>query len=126
MLPLTFIAHYRVHPGRMDELQALATEYASTVERTEPGCVSLGLYFEGDSRFCHVVTLQDTETMDQHVVQVHSFLERSADLVEPATLTVYGSPGPVLQAALESNAARGADTAVVSDSGLGFVRHGAR
>jgi quinol monooxygenase YgiN len=122
MSSLTLIAQYQVNPGRIEELKALATDYVAQVERTEPGCASLALHFDDEKRFDHVLTMQDADAMEEHVVRVRPFLERSADLVIPETLTVYGSPGPALQSALNFNASRGARTEVVPGPGIGFLR----
>ncbi len=125
MSPFTFIASYRVEPGRLDHLQTLAQEYAAQVEEEE-SCVSLGLYFNEDgTRFSHVIVLRDTDAMDLHLTNAHPLIARAAELVNPETLSVFGTPGPVLQAALEANDARGARITVMERPGPGFT-HGLR
>jgi hypothetical protein len=58
--------------------------------------------------------------MEEHLVAVAPFIERSFQLAAVETITVVGTPGPRLSAALEANGAAGAKVAVVVCDG-GFI-----
>ncbi|NYE19985.1 putative quinol monooxygenase [Microbacterium immunditiarum] len=121
MPPLTFIASYRVVPGHLEDIRALAIEYADLVEREEPRCRSLRLHFSDDgSRFVHLAEMRDSEAMESHLALVGAFIERSGDDLIAEHLIVIGEPGPRLQGALERNSAAGTTIAVFEPAGLGF------
>lgn len=123
--PLTFSAVYRVIPGAQAELSGFITEYVEAVRSagTATHSLSAGLSEDGDS-FAVTAVHADANAMEEHLIALAPFVERSFRLASVESITVVGSPGKGLSAALEANGAAGARVTVVQ-RGQGFANVGA-
>ncbi len=119
--PLAFSAVYRLNPGAQDGMSSLVAEYVDAVRAAGPSTLALsaGLNDAGTTLAISVLHA-DTNAMEEHLVAVAPFIERSFQLAAVETITVVGTPGPRLSAALEANGAAGAKVAVVECDG-GFI-----
>lgn len=119
----TFVATYEVVPGHADDLESLASAYASAIAESEPRTAALGLHFD-DTRtsFSHVQMLADSAAMEDHMGRIQGYLERAAEHVRIRSIAVFGEVGPRLRAALDHNAGAGAVLEVHDGPALGFSR----
>jgi hypothetical protein len=123
--PLAFSAVYRVNPGAQQELSELVTEYVDAVQAAGPGTLGLstGLSDDGE-RFAVAALHANTGAMEDHLVAIAPFIERSFRLAAVETISVVGTPGPRLTTALEANGAAGASVTVIEQA-HGFAGAGA-
>jgi hypothetical protein len=122
--PLAFSAVYRVAPGARDELSSLIGDYVDAVRSAGPGTIALSTGLSDDGTSFAVSALHaGTTAMEEHLVAIAPFIERSFQLAAVETITVVGTPGPRLTGALEANAAAGANVTVI-DCTKGFVATG--
>ncbi|MCD2442853.1 antibiotic biosynthesis monooxygenase [Agromyces sp. SYSU K20354] len=123
--PIAFSAVYRVHPDARNELPDFVTEYVETVRASGPGTLSLSAGVSDDGTRLAITALHaDTDAMEEHLVTVAPFIERSFQLATVESITVVGTPGPRLSTALEANGSAGASVTVV-ECAKGFVEAGA-
>ena len=124
-MQLSFSAVYRVNPGAQGEMSEFVAEYVEAVRAAGPSTLALsaGLNDSG-TRLAISALHTGTNAMEEHLVTVAPFIERSFQLAEVETITVIGNPGPRLRAALDSNASTGAEVTVVEYT-KGFVGAGA-
>jgi hypothetical protein len=124
-VPLAFSAVYRVNPQVQGEFSSFVSEYVEAVRAGGPATLALSAGLSDDgTRFAVSALHADTNAMEEHLVAVAPFIARSFQMAEVETITVVGSPGPRLAAALEANGSAGASVTVV-ECKKGFVGAGA-
>ena len=64
----------------------------------------------------------DAESAEFHMQVAHPAIGRALELVDTLAVDVYGQPGPILQQALDANAAAGAVVKVRPARLGGFLR----
>ena len=121
--PFVFIARFRVHDGKGDDLRALAHTLTGIVDNEETSAVGIQLFLaEDDSELLYLQVQPDAAAMDTHMQLTHERIAAALELVDPVEITVCGRPGPLLSQALEVNRQAGAIVRVLPSHVDGFFR----
>lgn len=118
--PLFFITTHRIKPGNEDAFGALTDEYLRFVEDNEPRTWAHYAYRDPDTGEVALVQVHpDADSADEHMRKAHPLIGRGLELTDTLSAVVYGTPGPVVQEALEHNAANGVAVKVLP-LGIGY------
>ena len=121
--PLIFISHNRVPADKLDELRELALAFTEYAETVEPDAVTLQLFLDDTARELVYVQVQPSaEAMDAHLQVTHERIALALELVETTSITVCGTPGPLLTEALRHNRDGGVAVTVLPLRLSGFLR----
>jgi hypothetical protein len=113
---------YRIAADAADAFAELQARYTELVA-TEPGLLAQYSYASADGEqvsLIHVHT--DAAAADAHLQLVGPVLLERADLFANVAIEVYGEPGPVIQGALDRNAADGVTVRVAPAATAAFTR----
>lgn len=121
--PLIFISHHHVPADQLDELCRLGRAFTEYAETVEPDAVTLQLFLDATERQLVYVQVQPTaEAMDAHLQLTHERITQALELVETTSITVCGTPGPLLTEALRHNRDAGVTVTVLPARLSGFLR----
>jgi hypothetical protein len=121
--PFVFVTTHRVEPGTLPELTALAREYSDFVEAEEPDLVAHVAVLNPDADELALVQVhRDAASAERHLEVAGPRIHAGATLAPAIAVAVYGQPGPLVQQALEVNAARGVAVTVQNRPVRAFAR----
>ena len=123
-MPITFISHFRVRPGRADDVRAMASMVSPQLELAKPSTVAFLPYLDdAGARFTIVHVFPDADAMRDHFAGARQRSAAAYELFEPAGWEVYGRPhGPELDALRAEADAAGLEVHVHPDELPGFLR----
>jgi hypothetical protein len=106
--PFVLVTTHRIAPGDLESFKALNEEYLDFVEQNEPQMLAHLSSCSGDGTIVSLVQVHpDAASADHHLEIAGPRILAAADLIENVGIDVYGTPGPLLQAAIAHNADAG-------------------
>ena len=122
--PFVLITSHRIQPDRAEEMRQLAAEYADFVQAHEGDMLAHHSYVtDAGDELTLVHVLADAAAADRHMTAAAELIGRGAALADGnVRIDVLGSPGPVLNKALENNRANGVQVTVAERALAGFAR----
>lgn len=121
--PLIFISRHHVPADNLDELRQVGPAFTEYADAVEPDAVALQLFLDDAHRELVYVQVQPTaEAMDAHLQLTHERIARAIELVQTTSITVCGTPGPLLTEALRHNRTAGVTVTVLPQRLSGFLR----
>lgn len=122
--PITFISHFRVKAGHVDEFRGLWESVSASIEATKPATTAFLGYLSEDATALTIVhVFPDADAMAAHFAGADDRAARAYAHVEPAGWEVYGAPRPESISILRGEAARFGVPLVWEPEGLGgFLR----
>jgi quinol monooxygenase YgiN len=127
-MPITFISHFRVKPGRADDVRGMAAMVSAQLAASKPGTVAFLPYLDGDgSTFTIVHVFPEAEAMADHFAGAEQRSSAAYELFEPAGWEIYGQPHQALVDGLQAEADGAGVTLAVNPEALpGFLRSARR
>ncbi len=121
--PFVLVTTHRINPGNLGPFTALNEEYLDFVEHNEPQMLAHVSSLSADGTVVSLVQIHpDAASADHHLEVAGPRILAAADLIQNVGIDVYGTPGPLLQAAIAYNAASGVPVRVFDASLGGFSR----
>ncbi len=122
--PIVFISHFRVRPGRLDDVRQMSQAVAARLERQNPRTAVFLLYLDEPAMQLTIVHLfADAESMDLHFEGSDQRSQAAYEFFEPAGWEIYGQPSDAALATMRSDAAvAGVTLAVAAEYVAGFLR----
>lgn len=91
--PIVFISHFRVTPGRLEDLKRSSREVTAELEAEKPRTLLFVAYLDEDgtqATFVHV--FRDAAAMDLHFEGAERRSAAAAELLAPTGWEIYGTP----------------------------------
>jgi hypothetical protein len=121
--PFVMITTHRIHPGHLDEFEAMTRSYLDLVEAEEPRAQMHSVYVDPERSEVSLVQVHpDAASADHHMQVASQLIGQGLAVVDTLGVEVYGEPGPVVRQALEHNASAGVPVTVRAGSWGGFTR----
>jgi quinol monooxygenase YgiN len=121
--PFVFIARFRVHDGKGDDLRAAAHTLTAIVDHEETSALGIQVFIaEDDSELLYLHVQPDAAAMDAHMQLTHEGIAAALELADPAEVTICGRPGPLLSQALDVVGQAGATVRILPSHVDGFFR----
>jgi hypothetical protein len=123
-MPITFISHFRVKPGKAGDVRAMATMVSDQIEAAKPGTAAFLPYLGSDgATFSIVHVFADADAMADHFTGAEQRSSAAYELIEPAGWEIYGRPHARQLEALRSEAtAAGVELRLDPEELPGFLR----
>ena len=124
---VVFISHFRIKPGKLEEIRALFGAMAPQLERAKPRTSAYLAYADEQGEQLTIVHLfPDAEAMDAHFGGAEERSQGAYELFTPTGWEIYGTPSPaVLEQMTREAAEAGVPLTVLPASVGGFLRSGA-
>jgi hypothetical protein len=122
--PIVFISHFRVRPGRLDDVRQMTRGAAERLMLDKPGTSAFLIYLDEPAMQLTIVhVFPDAESMDLHFEGSDQRSQAAHELFEPAGWEIYGKPSDAALATMRSDAAvAGVTLAVAAELVAGFLR----
>lgn len=121
--PFVFITTHKVRPGSLDALKALTRDYTAFLDEHDARLVAHSAFLNEDGTELSLVQVHpDAASAEHHMRIVEPSIVAAAELTEPAGITVYGRPGPGVQATLDHLGGAGVPVTVRDGDLGGFTR----
>jgi quinol monooxygenase YgiN len=112
--PLIFVTTATFDPDDREAVEQLSARLVDVAESHGSGLVAYHFHVSDDGEsVTNVQVHADAASMDAYLVAAQDQIGQAIELTSIATIDVYGRPGPLLQQALEHNAAQGVEVRVV-------------
>jgi hypothetical protein len=123
-MPITFISHFRIKPGRSGDIRAMAEMISSQLEAAKPRTAAFLPYVaDDDATFSIVHVFPDADAMADHFAGADQRSAAAYELIEPAGWEIYGQPHRAQLDALRAEAeAAGVALTVRQEALPGFLR----
>ena len=123
-MPITFISHFRVKPGRADDVRSMARMVATQIQAAKPGTAAFLPYLDTEgTRFTIVHVFPDADGMRDHFAGADQRSSAAYELFDPAGWEIYGQPHASELEGLRSEAkAAGIEVLVYPEVLPGFLR----
>lgn len=123
---IIFVDTSEVREGKLEELRNGIRELAELVEARETETISYEIYFSADGQQMTVVQVHpDSASMERHMEIAGPVFARFADMVDLRTVDIYGSPSELVVEQLQRKAdLLGTATVTVHERLGGFARFG--
>jgi hypothetical protein len=121
--PFVFITTHKVRPGSLDALKALTRDYTAFLDEHDARLVAHSAFLNEDETELSLVQVHpDAASAEHHMRIVEPSIAAAAELTEPVAITVYGRPGPAVQATLDHLGGAGVPVTVRDGDLGGFTR----
>jgi hypothetical protein len=121
--PFVFITTHKVRPGSLDALKALTRDYTAFLDEHDARLVAHSAFLNEDETELSLVQVHpDAASAEHHMRIVEPSIAAAAELTEPEAVTVYGRPGPAVQATLDHLGGVGVPVTVHNGDLGGFTR----
>jgi quinol monooxygenase YgiN len=122
--PIAFISHFRIKPGKLQDVRAAASAAAAQLAAAKPRTAAfLASLDENGQRLSFVHLFPDAAAMDLHIEGAADRSQAAYELFEPAGWEIYGTPSAAAREMIERDAAdAGVPLIVEPDSLGGFLR----
>ncbi len=121
--PFIFVTQHTVNRGARENIAELARTFTGRVEAADTGLVEFHFNMNEDgTEVSNVQVHRDAASMDAYLPLVRDLIGAALELSTTSSITVYGTPGPVLQEVLHQNAEQGVPVVVMSNHLDGFTR----
>jgi len=121
--PIVYIDSSRIRPGRLADVARAATALSAFIEANNPHIVSYNFYLdEAAGRMTVVAVHPDSAALQLHMEVGDAEFRKFADLLELASIDVYGEVSESVRGALDRKAAmlgEGAVTLHLPHAGFG-------
>ena len=126
--PFVSVDSSEIREGKLEELKAAIDDLVEFVESNEPRPIAYNVYLdEGGSRMTVVQVHPDSASMEFHMKVAGPAFREFVELVDLATMDVYGKPSDDLLEQIRRKVQMlGNGTVVVHDLHAGFARLGIR
>jgi quinol monooxygenase YgiN len=123
-MPITFISHFRVKPGRTADVRAMTASVSGQLEAAKPGTMGFLPYLgEEGTTFTIVHLFADADAMAEHFAGADQRSAAAYELIEPAGWEIYGKPHAAQVDGLRAEAeAAGVELQVHPEELAGFLR----
>jgi quinol monooxygenase YgiN len=122
-LPLVYVDHSDIVPGKLDELHAAIADLSGFVRKAEPRLVAYAAYVDADGRAMTVVHAhRDAASLETHLDVAGPRFAAFRPLVRLRSIDVYGDPGPRARELLEAKARLLGGKVTVHQGLAGFLR----
>jgi len=123
-MAITFISHFRVKPGRSDDIRAMAASVSAQLKSTKRDTAAFLPYLdEGGSTFTIVHVFPDAAALAAHFGGADQRSAAAYALMEPMGWEIYGQPDAVVIDGLRAEADTAGVELVVHPEALpGFLR----
>ena len=123
---IAFISHFRIKPGKLEEVRAAIGAVAAQLAAAKPRTTAFLAYVdEAGQRLSIVHLFADAAAMDLHIEGAADRSQAAYELFEPAGWEIYGTPSAAAREMIERNAADAGVTLTVEPDALGgFLRLG--
>ena len=122
--PIVFISHFRVTPGRLEDLKQRVREVTAELEAEKPRTVLFSAYLDENgtnATFVHV--FGDAAAMDLHFDGAEQRSAAAADLLAPTGWEIYGTPSQaVIQMMRQAATASNVSLSLTPSRLAGFLR----
>ena len=121
---IVYVDRSEIREGRLEDLKKAMKELAQFVEANEPRLVGYNVYFdEGGTRMTVIHVHRDSESLEFHMNVAGPLFPRFADLVRLRSIDVYGRPSDAVARQLQRKADMlGGATVTVYGHHAGFAR----
>jgi quinol monooxygenase YgiN len=122
--PIVFISHFRVKPGKLDELRDLTQRITRLIEAEKPRTLLFLTYLDEDGgRISFLHAFADAESLDRHFEGSDERSAAAYELIEPDRWEFFGRPSDDAMGVMrQAAAASGATLAVHPAHVAGFLR----
>lgn len=122
--PIVFISHFRLRPGRLDDVRQLGHAVTARLELEKPRTAAFLFYVDEPAMqltFVHVFA--DAESMDLHFEGSDQRSQAAYEFFEPVGWEIYGKPSDAALATMRNQATAAAVTlTVAAEYVAGFLR----
>ncbi|MGH3367611.1 MAG: hypothetical protein ACRDOY_10445 [Nocardioidaceae bacterium] len=122
--PFIFITTHKLQEGQLDEFTAMTERYTQFIEANEPNLMGHFTYLNEDRTEASLVQVHtDAASADRHMQVAAELIGQGVGHTDGnVRIEVYGTPGPLVQKALETNASNGIQVSVKTSGLAGFSR----
>jgi hypothetical protein len=122
--PVAFISHFRIKPGKLEEIRTFFGVMASQLEIDKPRTAAYLAYADDKGERLTIIHLfPDADAMDVHFGGAEERSKGAYELFTPTGWEIYGRPSPAALAQMEREAAEaGVTLTVLPASAGGFLR----
>ena len=121
--PFVFITTHKVRPRSLAALKALTRDYTAYLDDHDARLLAHSAFLNEDETELSLVQVHaDAASAEHHMRIVEPAITAAAELTEPMAITVYGRPGPAVQAALDNLSGAGVPVTVRDGDLGGFTR----
>ena len=111
--PLIFVTTATINNGEFETVTALSVALIALAE-ARAGLVAYQFHVSEDRNSLSNVQIHaDAESMDAYLQAAHEQIANAVELTTISSIEVFGTPGPVLQQALQHNAEQGVPVRVL-------------
>ena len=121
---IAFISHFRIKPGKLDEVRAAIPAGANQFAAAKPRTAAFLAYLDEKGERLSIVHLfPDAAAMDLHFEGGADRSKAAYELFEPVGWEIYGTPSAAARETIERDAAdAGVPLTIEPDSLGGFLR----
>lgn len=121
--PFIFLTSHTLNDGELAAYMAQNRAFAAFLEAHEPRLLDFRVYMNDEqTEVTFVFVFPDAEAADAHMQLSRDYIARGLQITRTSRLEIFGTPGPVLQQALDGNAAQGVPVDVKPNHLGGFSR----
>jgi hypothetical protein len=121
--PLIFATTATINEGELETIKTLSETLTGLAEASDAGLVAYHFHLSEDGRSVSNVQIHaDAASMDAYLQGAQEQIAKAVELTTITSIDVFGTPGPVLQQALQHNAERGVPARVMSTHLNGITR----
>ena len=121
--PFVFITSHTLNDGELEAYMQQNSEFVAFLAANEPRLLDFRVYMNDEqTEVTFLFVFPDAEAADAHLQLAQDYIARGLQITKTARLEVFGTPGPLLQQALDGNAAQGVAVDVKPNHLGGFSR----